>query len=85
MTQQLLVSVTRRDIDLSRPGGTEQCPIERALERRGIDAIVTPFSAIFKHNPSHRAELPRAARQFVYDFDTEKRPVRPIRFPLEFS
>lgn len=84
MTRKVRINVTKRDIELGKPGEGEGCPIALAARRHpelkgcavGLGLIGTEALG-YDSMP-----LPEEARRFVVDFD-DGRPVAPFSFTLE--
>jgi hypothetical protein len=84
------IEVTEEDIRKGQPQGVDDCPIALAIYRQGIvdgyEHIDVDKDGIHREGKRwglRRASgrLPRAARQFIDDFDIG-RPVAPFAFKL---
>src|SRR5262245_10937596 len=84
--QTVIVNVTRGDIRGGCQSNAKNCPIARALERRGFrDPCVGPEDAVcsISETKCRVVRLPAKAKAFITHFDKKgRRGLKPFRFKV---
>ncbi len=78
----VMIEVTDEDIAKGDTMSCMTCPIALAAARVFGGEVSVTFSHIVAWTPDVSAFTPRAAKQFISDFDC-RRPVSPITFTIE--
>ena len=71
------IQVTKEDIEKGERGSCEWCPVALAIQRTyGKDKLVTvdvDSMGIWQDNREQHYQLPQIARDFIHDFDNDRK------------
>ena len=82
------IQVTKEDIEKGEKGSCEWCPVALAIQRTyGKDKLVTvdvDSMGIWLDNREQHYQLPQIARDFIDDFDNDRKVAEGFR-PFSFK